>query len=43
MVADDEVDSFALGISNLLNCFDAAVKHDDEFHTNALGIVYALH
>ena len=42
MVADDEVYAKRLGILHLLDCLDAAIEDDDEFHTCFLGIVYTL-
>ena len=38
MVADNEVDAQRLGVSNLLNGFDATVEDDNKCHTCINGI-----
>ena len=42
VVADDEVDAPLLGVCYLVDGLDAAVEHDDEFHTCLCCVVYAL-
>ena len=39
VVADDEVNTQRLGIGNFLDCLDATVKDDHQFHTCPMGIV----
>ena len=42
MVADDEVDTQILGVSNFLNSLDATVQYDDEFHARFVGEVHTF-
>ena len=42
MVANDKINAFALGISYFFHSLYATIKHYYQFHTDALGIVYAL-
>ena len=42
VVADDEVDAFALGVCNLLHGLDAAIEGDDERDAVLGGIVDTL-
>ena len=42
VVADDEVDAQAFGVSDFLHCLDAAVEHDDEFHTGLVSVVHTF-
>ena len=38
MVADNKINTYALGISNLLDGLDATVEDDNQFHTRLFGI-----
>ena len=42
VVADDEVDTLALGVGYLVDRLDATVQHDDQLYPILGGIVDAL-
>ena len=43
MVTNDEVDALILSILNLINCLDATIQHNHQFHTLACRIIHSLH
>ena len=42
MIADNKVYTEIFGISNFIDCFNTAIKDDNEFDTRFLGIVYSF-
>ena len=43
VVADDEINSFLLGIGNLIYCLNASIKNNNELDALLLCIIYTLY
>ena len=43
VVADDEVNALVLGILNFIDCLDATIQHNHQFHTLARRIINSFH
>ena len=43
VVADDEINSFLLGIGNLVDSLDATIKNNNELDALLLCIIYTLY
>ena len=42
MVADNKVNAYAFGVSNLVDCLDTAIENDNQFHTCFQSVVYSF-
>ena len=42
VITHDELDALFLGIRNLVDCLDAAIEHDNQFHPNRSRIIDTL-
>ena len=43
VVANDEVDTFLLGIGYLFDCLDTTIQHDDELDACLVSIIHSFH